>query len=127
MHFNLSFGIKNIIEKYQPESEIHLKDLLKNPINPIIYVTFSSYLSLFSEKRKNSHKMGPKPRNYLKITKNIENNAKLINKEIEIEFGHVDDVMTQKGAIIVQLLLFWLPYYTSLTLHLINANSINSR
>ena len=71
--------------------------------------------------------MGPKPRNYLKITKNIENNAKFINKEIEIEFGHVDDVMTQKGAIIVQLLLFWLPYYTSLTLHLINANSINSR
>ena len=41
----------------------------------------------FYEKRKNSHRMGPKPRNYLKITKNIENNPKLIKKEIEIEIG----------------------------------------
>ena len=31
--------------------------------------------------------MGPKMRNYLKITKNIENNPKLIKKEVEIEFG----------------------------------------
>ena len=31
--------------------------------------------------------MGPKPRNYLKITKNIGNNPKLIKKEMEIEFG----------------------------------------
>ena len=48
MHFNISFRIKNIIEKYQPESEIHLNVLFKkDPINPIIYVTFSLYLSLF--------------------------------------------------------------------------------
>ena len=31
--------------------------------------------------------MGPKTRNYLKITKNIEKKPKLIKKEIEIEFG----------------------------------------
>ena len=30
--------------------------------------------------------MGPKASNYLKITKNIENEAKLINKTIQIEF-----------------------------------------
>ena len=47
---------------------------------------FSNFFT-FSEKRKNSHKMGPKPQNYLKITENFENNSKLIKKEIEIEFG----------------------------------------
>ena len=51
-----------------------------------ILVQFFQFCHFF-EKRKNSHKMGPKPRNYLKITKNIEYNPKLIKKEIEIEFG----------------------------------------
>ena len=31
--------------------------------------------------------MGPEPRNYLQITKDIENNPKFLKKEIEIEFG----------------------------------------
>ena len=52
--------------------------------------------------------MGPKTRNYLKITKNIENNPKLIKKEIEIKFGTYLRFYGPKGAIFVLLFLFWL-------------------
>ena len=51
--------------------------------------------------------MGPKTRNYLKITKNIENNPKLIKKGNRNRI-YIYDFMAQKGAIFVQLLLFWL-------------------
>ena len=50
---------------------------------------FFPILSLFSEKRKNSHKMGPKSRNYLKITKSIENNPKLIKKGNRNRIWHI--------------------------------------
>ena len=52
--------------------------------------------------------MVPKSLNYLKITKNIENNPKLIKKEKEIEFGTYLRFYGPKRAIFVQLLLFWL-------------------
>ena len=52
--------------------------------------------------------MGQKPRNYKKITKNIENNAKLIKKEIEIEFGTYLRWYGPKRENFVQLLVFWL-------------------
>ena len=51
--------------------------------------------------------MGPKPRNYLKITENIENNPKLIKRKYKYNLAHIYDFMAQKGAIFVQLLLFW--------------------
>ena len=57
--------------------------------------TFSNFVT-FSEKRKNSHEMGPKPRNYLKITKNIENNPKLIKKENRNRIWHIFIILWPK-------------------------------
>ena len=50
--------------------------------------------------------MGPNPRNYLKITKNIDN-AKYIQKKGNRNWiWHIYVFMAQKGEIVVQLLLF---------------------